>query len=160
MPFPRKLTRSRLERDLPYVVAGGWRVLAAREGRGEATPESPRFRLQRLIPIPRRWSLLLAEGGEACVETTPKLVWQQERRTAKASYSIPYVGEMHVTVNAELPGAGDRESADERREIALRHVRLLVRNFLNALDRAAGPTEGNLVRLPHKEKPAADTEAG
>lgn len=69
--------------------------------------------------------------------STAKLIWQLGERTAKASYSIAYIGELHIEVHAELAGAIGGESADDRRELALRHVRLLVRNFVDALDRNA-----------------------
>jgi hypothetical protein len=69
------------------------------------------------------------------MESVEKLTWQQGERTAKASYSIPYIGELKVEVHAELPGTGTPELADDQRELALRHVKLLVRNFVSALDR-------------------------
>jgi hypothetical protein len=69
------------------------------------------------------------------MEPIANLIWQQGERTAKASYSIPYIGELNVEVHAELPGAGGREPADDQRKLALRHAKLLVRNLVNALDR-------------------------
>ncbi|WP_119270578.1 hypothetical protein [Taklimakanibacter deserti] len=69
------------------------------------------------------------------MEPTGKLNWQQGERTAKASYSIPYIGELNIEVHAELPGAGGPQPADDQRKLALRHARLLVRSFVNALDR-------------------------
>jgi len=77
------------------------------------------------------WHLL----GDDPMEAKGKLIWQQGERTAKVHYSIPYVGELNLEVSAALPGAGVREPAEEQRDLALRHVRLLLRNLMNALDR-------------------------
>jgi hypothetical protein len=62
-----------------------------------------------------------------------KLIWQLGERTAQVTYAIPYVGELHLKVEAELPGAG-AQTPDEQRGLALRHANLLSRNLMNALD--------------------------
>ena len=66
---------------------------------------------------------------------TQKLVWEQGKRNARASFTIPYVGKLSLEVETQFPGAGDRESPIEHKELALRHAKLLVRNLANALDR-------------------------
>jgi len=64
-----------------------------------------------------------------------KTIWEHGKRISKASFSIPYIGELSLQVEAELPGAGGRLTAEEQKELVLRHARLLVRNFVNLLDR-------------------------
>jgi len=60
---------------------------------------------------------------------TEKLVWEQGQRTAKVTFTIPYVGKLVLEV--EL---GDRETAEERKALAFRQAKLLVRNLANTLD--------------------------
>jgi hypothetical protein len=69
-----------------------------------------------------------------------KLSWQQTGHQAKASYSIPYVGEVSLNVEAELPGAGDLQTPEEQKELALRHAKLLVRSLAHELDRQSSLT--------------------
>lgn len=64
-----------------------------------------------------------------------KLVWNDGDRLAKAAFTIENIGRVSIEVEAELPGAGPGQSAQERRALALRHARLLVRNLANALER-------------------------
>jgi hypothetical protein len=64
-----------------------------------------------------------------------KLIWQLGDRTAKLTFAIPYVGELSLTVEAELPGAGLRQTPDEQKGLALRHANLMLRNLMNALDK-------------------------
>jgi hypothetical protein len=64
-----------------------------------------------------------------------KLTWQLGDRTAKLTFAIPYVEELSLTVEAELPGAGLRQTPDEQKGLALRHANLMLRNLMNALDK-------------------------
>jgi hypothetical protein len=64
-----------------------------------------------------------------------KLTWQLGDRTAKLTFAIPYVEELSLTVEAELPGAGLRQTSDEQKGLALRHANLMLRNLMNALDK-------------------------
>jgi hypothetical protein len=63
-----------------------------------------------------------------------KLIWKDGRKSARASFSIPLVGELNIEVESQLPGAGSMQSEAERKALALRHARLLVRNLANELD--------------------------
>ena len=67
-----------------------------------------------------------------------KLVWNETERQAKAAFSIAHVGRLSFEVEAELPGAGARQTPEERHALALRHARLLVRNLANELERQQG----------------------
>jgi hypothetical protein len=75
-------------------------------------------------------------------EMTPmkksKLLWTDGSRQATARFSIPYVGELTVEVESELPGADTEQSTAERRALAIRHAKLLLRNLANELDRQSG----------------------
>ncbi len=64
-----------------------------------------------------------------------KLIWQLGDRTAKLTFAIPNVGELSLTVGAELPGTGVRQMPDEQKRLALRHAKLMLRNLMNALDK-------------------------
>jgi hypothetical protein len=63
-----------------------------------------------------------------------KLLWTDENRQAKARFSITYVGELTIEVESEVPGGGSR-NAEERKALAMRHAKLLVRNLANELER-------------------------
>lgn len=69
------------------------------------------------------------------IPSTGKPVWHYGERTAKLTFTVPYVGEVSVTVHAALPGGGWRQTSEERKELAARHAVLLVRNLANALER-------------------------
>jgi hypothetical protein len=45
-----------------------------------------------------------------------------------------YIGELSLEVAAQLHGGGASLAQEEQKEFALRHARLLVCNFANALD--------------------------
>jgi hypothetical protein len=64
-----------------------------------------------------------------------RLLWTDEQRQAKAQFSIPYVGQLTIEVESELPGADARQTAAERKALAIRHAKLLVRNLANELER-------------------------
>ena len=66
---------------------------------------------------------------------TSRLIWLDGSRNATATFRIPYVGELTIEVEAELPG--DKQTAEERRALAIRHAQLLLRNLANELDRQA-----------------------
>src|SRR5262245_24501989 len=68
------------------------------------------------------------------MEPTRKLIWKQGERNAKVHFSIPYVGELNLDVYSKLPGAGNREPLTEQKELARRHIELLVRNLIKSLD--------------------------
>jgi hypothetical protein len=72
-------------------------------------------------------------------EITPvkksKLLWTDGNRQATARFSIPYVGELTIEVESEIPGAEAEQSVAERRALAIRHAKLLVRNLANELER-------------------------
>jgi hypothetical protein len=64
-----------------------------------------------------------------------KLEWNETERSAKAAFSISDVGHLSFEVAAEMPGAGARQTPEERHALALRHAKLLVRNLANELER-------------------------
>jgi hypothetical protein len=64
-----------------------------------------------------------------------KLVWTEENHLAKADFTIDHVGRLNFEVASDLPGAGEGQPAEERRALALRHAKLLVRNLANELER-------------------------
>jgi hypothetical protein len=55
-------------------------------------------------------------------------------RTATADFKIPNVGQLSIEVESALPGNGSRHTAAERKSLAIRHARLLIRNLANQLD--------------------------
>ncbi|WP_119271404.1 hypothetical protein [Taklimakanibacter deserti] len=64
-----------------------------------------------------------------------KLIWSEEDHSAKANFTIDHVGRLNFEVASDLPGAGLDQPAAERRALALRHAKLLVRNLANELER-------------------------
>jgi hypothetical protein len=64
-----------------------------------------------------------------------KLEWNDGDRQSKAAFTIEYVGRVNIEVESGLPGSGAGLSREERRALALRHAKLLVRNLANALER-------------------------
>ena len=62
-------------------------------------------------------------------------VWNENEGVAKAAFSISQVGRLSFEVEAGLPGAGARQTPEERHALALRHAKLLVRNLANELER-------------------------
>lgn len=64
-----------------------------------------------------------------------KLTWNEENKSVKADYHIEHVGNLHFEVDSNLPGGGVRQSAEERRALALRHAKLLVRGLAAELER-------------------------
>ena len=71
----------------------------------------------------------------ATPKSDAKIIWQLGDRTAKLTFAIPYVGELNLTVGAELPGTGVRHMPDEQKGLALRHAKLMLRILINALDK-------------------------
>ncbi len=69
--------------------------------------------------------------------STSKLTWNEETRTFKANYHIEHVGNIHFEVDSNLPGGGSRQSTEEKRALALRHAKLLVRGLATELERQA-----------------------
>lgn len=67
-----------------------------------------------------------------------KLLWDSAEKRAKAHFSIENIGTLSFEVEANLPGGGERQTADEKRALALRHARLLVRGLASELEREAG----------------------
>jgi len=65
------------------------------------------------------------------------LTWKDGDRTATANFKIPYVGELSIEVESALPGGGSGQTPAERKSLAVRHARLLIRNLANQLDREA-----------------------
>jgi len=63
-----------------------------------------------------------------------KLTWNEESKTVKADYQIKHVGNLHFEVDSNLPG-GVRQSAEEKRALALRHAKLLLRGLATELER-------------------------
>lgn len=68
--------------------------------------------------------------------STNRLTWNEETKSFKANYRIEHVGNLHFEVDSNLPG-GARQSAAERKALALRHAKLLVRNLAAELERQA-----------------------
>lgn len=64
-----------------------------------------------------------------------KLIWSEGDHLAKANFTIDHVGRLNIEVAADFPGAGENQPAEERRALALRHAKLLVRSLANELDR-------------------------
>lgn len=64
-----------------------------------------------------------------------RLTWNEETRSFKADYHIEHVGNIHFEVDSNLPGGGMRQSAEEKRALALRHAKLLVRGLAAELER-------------------------
>jgi hypothetical protein len=64
-----------------------------------------------------------------------KLTWNEESKTVTADYHIEHVGNLHFEVDSNLPGGGARESEREKRALALRHAKLLVRGLAAELER-------------------------
>ena len=73
-----------------------------------------------------------------------RLVWEYSKRHAKLNFAIPNVGKLSLEVEATLPGAGDSQSETDRKELAARHARLLVRNFARALEEIPPGEEPNV----------------
>ncbi len=68
---------------------------------------------------------------------TNRIIWKDGDRNTEASFRIPYVGELTIQVESELPGSGTKQTEEERRALAIRHAQLLIRNLANELDRQA-----------------------
>ncbi|WP_119390993.1 hypothetical protein [Taklimakanibacter lacteus] len=66
-----------------------------------------------------------------------RLTWNEETRSFKANYRIEHVGNIHFEVDSNLPGGGARQSGDEKKALALRHAKLLVRSLAAELERQA-----------------------
>lgn len=64
-----------------------------------------------------------------------KLVWSESDHLAKANFTIDHVGRLNFEVASDLPGTGEHQPAEERRALALRHAKLLVRNLASELER-------------------------
>ena len=64
-----------------------------------------------------------------------RLLWTDEQQPAKAEFSIPYVGQLTIEVESELPGTGAEQTPAERKALAIRHAKLLVRNLASELER-------------------------
>jgi hypothetical protein len=64
-----------------------------------------------------------------------KFVWKDGAKGAQASFTIPLVGEVSLEVEADLPATGAKQTREQRKALAMRHARLLVRNLVNELDR-------------------------
>lgn len=68
--------------------------------------------------------------------TKKKLHWDGgSDRKIKAHFSIEHVGNLSFEVESNLPGCGSRQSAEEKRALALRHAQLLVRGLAKELER-------------------------
>jgi hypothetical protein len=67
--------------------------------------------------------------------TKSKLIWSESDHLAKANFTIDHVGRLNFEVASDLPGTGERQPAEERRALALRHAKLLVRNLASELER-------------------------
>ena len=65
------------------------------------------------------------------------LTWKDGDRTATANFRIPNVGQLSIEVDSALPGNGSGHTAAERKSLAIRHARLLIRNLANQLEREA-----------------------
>jgi hypothetical protein len=65
------------------------------------------------------------------------LTWTDGDRTATANFTIPYVGQLSIEVESALPGDGSGQTPEERKSLAVRNARLLIRNLANRLDREA-----------------------
>ncbi len=66
-----------------------------------------------------------------------RLTWNEEAKSFKADYHIEHVGNIHFEVDSNLPGGGARQTGEEKRALALRHARLLVRGLAAELERQA-----------------------
>jgi hypothetical protein len=64
-----------------------------------------------------------------------KLHWDGIDRKAKAHFSIEHVGTLSFEVESNLPGGGIRQTAEEKRALALRHAQLLLRGLTTELER-------------------------
>ena len=64
-----------------------------------------------------------------------KFVWKDGEKSAQASFTIPLVGEVSLEVEADLPATGGKQTSEQRKALAMRHARLLVRNLVHELDR-------------------------
>jgi hypothetical protein len=64
-----------------------------------------------------------------------KLHWESVDRIAKAEFSIEHVGSLRFEIDSKPPDDGARQSAEERKALALRHAKLLVRNLASELER-------------------------
>lgn len=62
------------------------------------------------------------------------LQWTDDDHQAKAQFSIPYVGELTIAVESGVPGTS-AQTAAERKALAIRHAKLLVRNLASELER-------------------------
>ena len=51
--------------------------------------------------------------------STGKLVWNETEQVAKAAFSIANIGRLNSEVRSELPGAGARQTPEERHALAL-----------------------------------------
>jgi hypothetical protein len=88
------------------------------------------------------------------IVSTEKVTWQYGERRAKANFQIPLVGKLSLEVEVQLPGGGVKETADERKELALRHARMLVRLLANSLERETALAETPASSLDdHKPDP-------
>lgn len=66
-----------------------------------------------------------------------RLTWNEDTKSFKANYRIEHVGNIHFEVDSNLPGGGARQSVDEKKALALRHAKLLVRSLAAELERQA-----------------------
>lgn len=64
-----------------------------------------------------------------------KLVWKDSGDLTKADFVIDHVGRLNIEVASDLPASGARLPLPERRALALRHAKLLVRSLANELER-------------------------
>jgi hypothetical protein len=69
--------------------------------------------------------------------------WKYNERTAKLAFALPYVGELFLRVETQLPGSGMRQTPDERKDLALRHAPLLLRNLTSSLERSRNEASGD-----------------
>ena len=67
------------------------------------------------------------------------LLWTDDRQQAKAHFTIPYVGQLTIEVESELPGTDGPQTPAERKALAIRHAKLLVRNL--RMSSSANPPE-------------------
>ena len=64
-----------------------------------------------------------------------KLTWNEETKSFKANYHIEHVGNIHFEVDSTLPSGDSKQAAFERKALALRHAKLLVRSLAAELER-------------------------
>ena len=67
--------------------------------------------------------------------STSRLTWNEETKSFKANYHIEHVGNIHFEVDSNLPSGDSKQDAHERKALALRHAKLLVRSLAAELER-------------------------